>query len=629
MGKQAEGSTEESQAFPETVRPQRVVSTFWSVLLAFVVTTLTCILSGALKSMSDEIAAIWLANAVLLGQMMVAAPGQRYWVLAGGLAGNMAANLFDESLAVSLSYTLADTLEVLIAFSFAPRISAVAELLRPKALLRFLAGSVVLAPLLSGLLATTLLRGQLSGHLIPNLANWFVSDALSLVIFTPAAVVFWNGEAADLLRADRRLKTIGLLLLVCAVTTGVFVQSRLPLLYWALLPIVLLAFHADISAVMVGLLLCLAIAVLFTMRGIGPLWVFPYQDMEARIFSLQLFLLAALSIALPISATQVSRGRLVGLLREGERRYRILAENATDIVMSVTLEGRLTYVSPRAQTVMRRNPDELIGAYLPDLVIADDRDALATAIENLAIGASEISQVSRFRRPDGQVLWLETYLRPVVDPFSGQPEALTATTRDITARKMAELRLADERLELQGLAYRDGLTGLFNRRHFDRELENQWQQLAEVEGSGFTAVVMIDIDAYKSYNDHYGHQRGDECLRTIAQTIALSARRPTDIVARYGGEEFALILKETDLHGASVVAERIRRAVEGLQVPHHASHVGMVTVSLGVAAQQPALGGDAASLVAAADRALYEAKRRGRNQTFVAEEGDADPGSRA
>jgi integral membrane sensor domain MASE1 len=105
MGKQAEGSTEESQAFPETVRPQRVVSTFWSVLLAFVVTTLTCILSGALKSMSDEIAAIWLANAVLLGQMMVAAPRQRYWVLAGGLAGNMAANLFDESLAVSLSYT--------------------------------------------------------------------------------------------------------------------------------------------------------------------------------------------------------------------------------------------------------------------------------------------------------------------------------------------------------------------------------------------------------------------------------------------------------------------------------------------------------------------------------------------
>jgi diguanylate cyclase (GGDEF)-like protein/PAS domain S-box-containing protein len=628
MGKPSEKPTEEPQAFPETVHPQRVTSTEWSVMLAFAVTMLTCMLSGTLKSMADEVTAIWLANAVLLGQMMVAAPRQRYWVLAGGIAGNMLANLFGESLMVALSYTLADTLEVLIAFSFAPRIGSVAELLRPKALLKFMAGGVVLAPLLSGLLATTLLRSQLSGHLLPSLANWFVAHALSLVLFTPAAVVFWNGEAADLLRADRRLKTVGLLLLVCAVTTGVFVQNRFPLLYWALLPIVLLAFHADAAGVMVGLLLCLAITVSFTMRGIGPLWIFPYPNMEARIFSLQLFLLAALGIALPISATQVSRGRLVGLLREGERRYRILAENATDIVMSVTLEGRLTYVSPRAQTVMRRNPDELIGAYFPDLVIADDRDALATAIENLAIGASEISQVSRFRRPDGQILWLETYLRPVIDPFSGQPEALTATTRDITARKTAEQRLADERLELQGLAYRDGLTSLFNRRHFDLELENQWQHLAEDEGSGFTAVVMIDIDAYKSYNDQYGHQRGDDCLRTIAQTIALSAKRPTDIVARYGGEEFALILKDTDLQGARVVAERIRRAVEELQVPHLASHIGIVTVSLGVAAQQPRQGGDPAGLVAAADRALYEAKRRGRNQTFVAEEGDAGPGSR-
>ncbi len=175
MGQRAEGPTEEPQVFPEGVRPQRVMSTRWSVLLAFVVTMLTCMLSGALKSMADEIAAIWLANAVLLGQMMVVAPRQRYWVLAGGIAGNLAANLIGESLAVSLSYTLADTLEVLIAFSFAPRLSAVADLLRPKALLRFLAGGVILAPLLSGLLATALLRSQLSGHLLPNLANWFVS----------------------------------------------------------------------------------------------------------------------------------------------------------------------------------------------------------------------------------------------------------------------------------------------------------------------------------------------------------------------------------------------------------------------------------------------------------------------
>jgi diguanylate cyclase (GGDEF)-like protein/PAS domain S-box-containing protein len=608
----------------DATRPLRERSTFWAVLLAFVLTLLTCVASGALKSMAGEIAAIWLANAVLLAQMMVAASRQRYWVLAGGIAGNLAANLLNANWAVSLSYTLADIVEVLIAFSFAPRVTSIVELIRPKVLMRFLAGGVIVAPFVSGLLAIVLLRGQLSGHMLPNLANWFFSDALSLAIFTPAAVVFWTGEVAQLLRPERRLKTAGLLLLVCAGSVGAFGQSHFPLLYWALLPIVLLAFQADLAGVMVGLLLCLAIAVSFTMRGSGPLWMFRYPSMEMRIFALQLFLLAALTIALPISATQVMRKRLVGLLREHERRYRILAENATDIVMSVTLDGKLTYVSPRAQTVMRRDPDELLGTYLPDLVIAEDHDALAKAIEKLAMGASEVAQVSRFSRPDGQMLWLETYFRPVIDPFSGQPETLTATTRDITARKAAEQRLADERIELQGLAFRDGLTGLFNRRHFDRELDLQWRQVASMDGTGFVAVVMVDVDAYKSYNDHYGHQRGDDCLRKIAQTIATAARRPTDIAARYGGEEFALVLKDTDPHGARVVAERIRLAVESLQIPHLASDAGVVTVSAGVAALQPRQGDDAVSLVAAADRALYAAKRLGRNQTCVADA--QDPG---
>jgi diguanylate cyclase (GGDEF)-like protein/PAS domain S-box-containing protein len=458
-------------------------------------------------------------------------------------------------------------------------------------------------PIASGLLATSLLRGQLNGYLLPNLFNWFVSDALSLAIFTPAVVVFWTGEVTQLLRADRRRKTAFLLLLVCVITTGVFGQNYFPMLYWALPPSVLLAFEADLAGVLVGLLLCLAIAVSFTMRGSGPLWMFPYQSMEGRIFALQLFLVAALGIALPISATQAQRTRLFTLLREGERQYRILAENATDIVMSMALDGRLTYVSPRA-TVMGIAPEGLIGVRYPDLVLAEDRDALATAVENLAMGATEASQVSRFQHRDGQILWMETYLRPVIDPFGKAGRAHGCH--------------ADERRELHGLAFRDGLTGLFNRRHFDRELALQWRQEARKDDRDFVAVVTVDVDAYKSYNDRYGHQRGDDCLRTIAQTIASSAMRPADVVARYGGEEFALILKDTDEEGALVVAERIRQAVENLRIPHLACSIGAVTVSLGVAVQRPGEGDDGSGLLAAAARALYAAKRRGRNQTCMA-----------
>ena len=230
------------------------------------------------------------------------------------------------------------------------------------------------------------------------------------------------------------------------------------------------------------------------------------------------------------------------------------------------------------------------------------------------MGASEASEVSRFRRVDGQIIWMETYFRLVIDPLTGMPEAITATAHDITARKVAEQRLDDERAELRGLAFRDGLTGLFNRRYFDRALARQWREAATRE-RGFVAVVMADVDFYKSYNDHYGHQAGDECLRVIARAIASSTKRPTDIVARYGGEEFGLILKDTDQQGALVVAERIRWDVENLRIPHEASVTGIVTLSLGVAAQRPADGDEGGALVDAADRALYTAKRRGRNQT--------------
>ncbi|MFM0106951.1 diguanylate cyclase [Paraburkholderia rhynchosiae] len=596
-----------------------------ALVLALAVTTVTSLVSRTLKATAGEIAPIWLTNAALLAQMMVAPHRQRWWVFAGGVLGYLIANfLAGESLGVSVSYSCANVLEVMVALAFAPAIPTVAELFCLKPLLKFMAGAVLLAPVASGLLVTAMLHGQPVGHPLQNFRNWFLSDALSLAILTPAAVVFWTGEVTQLLRGERRRKTGCLLLLVCVITTAVFGQNHFPLLYWALPPIVLLAFQADLAGLMVGLLLCLGIAVSFTVRGSGPLSTFPYGGMQSRIFELQLFLVAALGIAVPISATQARRSRLLAMFRDLEQRYRILAENATDVVMSMALDGRLTYVSPRTTAVTGVAPENLIGLHLQDLVLSDDRDALTAAIESMAMGATEASQVIRFRRADGRVLWMEMYLRPVIEAFRGKPQALTATAHDITERWAAEQRLADERNQLHAFAFRDGLTGVFNRRYFDRELALQSQQDARKKDRGFVAVVMVDVDRYKSYNDRYGHQAGDECLRTVAQAIASSAKRPADIVVRYGGDEFALILKDTDPDGARVVSERIRQAVESLQIPHIASAAGIVTVSCGVAAQRPDSGGDSLNLVMAADKALYAAKRRGRNQTCVAGVDDAD-----
>ncbi|MCS7225837.1 MAG: diguanylate cyclase [Gloeomargarita sp. SKYB31] len=166
--------------------------------------------------------------------------------------------------------------------------------------------------------------------------------------------------------------------------------------------------------------------------------------------------------------------------------------------------------------------------------------------------------------------------------------------------------------ELQRLAAFDGLTQVSNRRRFDEYLAQQWQQLAN-EGASL-ALILADIDFFKSYNDTYGHLAGDDCLRRVAQTIRRVASRTGDLVARYGGEEFAVVLPRTLLAGAMTVAERIRVAVEQLRIPHQNSAVHeWVTLSLGVTSMTPTATNSPAELVAAADHALYQAKQQGRN----------------
>ncbi|MDP9799737.1 diguanylate cyclase (GGDEF)-like protein [Catenuloplanes nepalensis] len=177
------------------------------------------------------------------------------------------------------------------------------------------------------------------------------------------------------------------------------------------------------------------------------------------------------------------------------------------------------------------------------------------------------------------------------------------------ADRTRELEEANARLEQ--LAVTDPLTGLTNRRRLDSLLAAEWRRAARPRHP--LSVAMIDIDHFKGYNDHYGHQGGDRCLATVAATVAEHVRS-TDHVARYGGEEFCIILPETPLADALVVAERVRSAVEALREPHALSPHGIVTVSIGVAAALPHPDRDVDSLVKRADECLYAAKRAGRNR---------------
>jgi diguanylate cyclase (GGDEF)-like protein len=159
----------------------------------------------------------------------------------------------------------------------------------------------------------------------------------------------------------------------------------------------------------------------------------------------------------------------------------------------------------------------------------------------------------------------------------------------------------------------DGLTGLANRRRFDEVLDQECRR-ARREGAPL-ALIMTDVDFFKKYNDNYGHQGGDECLRRVASVLAESARRPADLAARYGGEEFAVVLPHTTEQGAATVAEALRAGVAGLNILHAGSVAAPhVTLSLGVAVAEPESASmNPATLIEQADAALYEAKGAGRN----------------
>ncbi|WP_323055230.1 sensor domain-containing diguanylate cyclase [Pseudomonas mandelii] len=175
-----------------------------------------------------------------------------------------------------------------------------------------------------------------------------------------------------------------------------------------------------------------------------------------------------------------------------------------------------------------------------------------------------------------------------------------------------ETDLTKSQATLEKLVLQDPLTGLANRRHMEKSLQLEW--LRATRNTSPLSLIMLDIDFFKSYNDHYGHIAGDQCITTVGQTAARLIRRPSDLAVRYGGEEFALLLPDTDSTGAYIIAEKIRCGVMDLAIPHQENPAGVVTVSLGVHTCIPD-SVDYQLLLAKADSALYSAKRTGRNRT--------------
>ena len=182
----------------------------------------------------------------------------------------------------------------------------------------------------------------------------------------------------------------------------------------------------------------------------------------------------------------------------------------------------------------------------------------------------------------------------------------------VKARAKTHLELKRHRDFLENIAHLDGLTGIMNRRRFDEFLCIEWGRAAQREAP--LSLIMIDIDHFKKFNDAHGNPTGDDCLRQVAFVLTRTIRRSSDFVARYGGEEFAAVLPDTKLSEAQRIAETMRREVEELVIHDQSKKRHKISISLGVASMVPPSNSSLETLVSSADRALYEAKKAGRNQ---------------
>ncbi|WP_261180002.1 diguanylate cyclase [Anaerobacillus sp. CMMVII] len=299
-------------------------------------------------------------------------------------------------------------------------------------------------------------------------------------------------------------------------------------------------------------------------------------------------------------------------LLQSEKRYRSLIELSPEVIF-VHSKSKIEYVNDKAISFIGvKEKEDIVGKTILDFIYHQDKSTVATSMSTLFTKSSESPEFYelQFIKKDGTVVVGNVGIKII--EYQGVP-AILGIIHDITKQKELELNLRKANEMLMEISHLDGLTGIPNRRYYEATFARYWNEAIREEKA--ISLIMIDIDCFKLYNDRYGHQQGDECLKQVALTLKSTINRQSDFVARYGGEEFSVILSGTDEEGAILVAERLRKTIERLTIPHQASTVStVVTISLGVATDIPIKETCYQDLINKADQALYLAKENGRNR---------------
>ena len=459
-----------------------------------------------------------------------------------------------------------------------------------------------------------------------EVVTWYVTDALSLAVLVPL-ILRLRPRSMHQVRAAGLGPQAAILAGLIALAVLVFSDDWFLPLFLVPIPLVILLFRGGFAGLAVGMAVQVAIALMLTNNGQGPLQSVSGGDPRRALLSCQIYLTCIFVVMVMIAALLDERRQLSMMESASFEVYEWVGELSGDLVIVLEPAGFLRYCAPTVAAVLGREPAALSGHQWWDLLHPDDFGAARHLVDQAARDG-RAHGTTRMQHADGRWRSFAVQLRRA-DGGAAMDHLLIGLIRDDTDQRELERQLRSRASELLSIASVDALTGLPNRRRLGALCSEAWQQAWNRREP--LSLLIIDVDDFKKYNDRYGHLAGDQCLIAVADVLNTVVKRPGDGCGRYGGEEFVVILPNTDEAGARVVGDRIRTSVQARAITHEDGTFGVVTVSVGAATcahlstdsltgangteGNEEFGDD--EFFRVADTALYRAKREGRN-TVVA-----------
>jgi diguanylate cyclase (GGDEF)-like protein/PAS domain S-box-containing protein len=580
----------------------------------FLWVTLVSLVVQYVESWNPQSSPLWVANGLILAYLLLAP--RWHWpayLLTGFLALSVRSMLIHTKWNEFLFYNALNILEVLTAaLLMRQRSTQLPRFTERSYLLRFIGFAVLAGPALAaGIFALSFPFWKHPTLQYPFM-SWMASDSLDIAIATPAFVAVLQTRLKSIVNWQRHWVYPVLLLVVAF---AAFAQNTVPLVYFIYPLLVLVLVRLGLRFASLFTLLVAAIGGGLTICNRGPFAAEGSINPALPNLHLQAAIAAAIVLIYSISVVLERQKTTERKLQEIVSLHQLVSENSRDVIVVADFDGNRSFVSAAAMSMGGWKPEEAIALTGLQLVHPEDQYKVVAAISELRSGREDILVECRVRKANEEYLWVEAALRLIRDPGTGLPSGILNTVRDISERKRSEQQLREAYRAVELLSLTDVLTGLPNRRRFDRYLSTEWRR--SMRDCQPLSLLMLDVDQFKAYNDTYGHQHGDSCLKQIAEACLDVVSRPGDLVARYGGEEFVVALPNTESEGALQVANEICTSLRNRRLPHTGSPFGIITISIGCATLVPQANMHAPDLIALADHALYTAKHNGRNQVCL------------